>query len=136
MESSEPEDAEGATATWRKCDMFGLGATELVILMALVVMSAFVIGPIVLLVAALNPPKTPNKGSIIAVFIGPLAYIYVGNWAKAVGLFILGWITAGIIHLIIWPYSIFNIRRDVRRFNEDEALRQQQLENVTASTAG
>lgn len=85
-----------------------------------------ILTPFLFLVISLIPPKTPNKGTILALLLGPLAYIYVGRWGKAIGLFVIGWISL-IGHLIIWPYAIFNIRTEVRRHNEEAEIHQQRL---------
>jgi hypothetical protein len=106
--------------------MFGIGVPELIIILIFFL----IIAPILLIIISLIPPKTPNKGTILAIFIGPLAYIYVHKWGKALLLFILGWLTAGIIHLIIWPYSIFNIRTEVRRYNEELEIHNARLAQV------
>ncbi|NNG00893.1 MAG: hypothetical protein HKM93_16010 [Desulfobacteraceae bacterium] len=111
--------------------MFGIGAPELVII---IIMFLVVLSPIILLIMALIPPKTANKGTIIAILIGPLAYIYVDKWGKALILFFLGWLTAGIIHLIIWPYSIFNIRTEVRRYNEEMEIHSAKLAEVRSGS--
>ncbi|MFC1934676.1 hypothetical protein ACFLXX_05990 [Chloroflexota bacterium] len=79
---------------------------------------------VVLIIVLLTSPKTPNKGTLIAFFGGPLVYIYVGKWGKAIGLYILMYITGGIAFLFLWPYSMMNIRTDVRTYLEDIGMRQ------------
>jgi len=85
---------------------------------------------IIALVIILMAPKTPNKGTILAFFGGPLAYIYVSKWGKAIGLYLLVWITGGIAILFLWPYSMINIRTDVRTYLEDRVIRQSNLQKV------
>ncbi|MFC1977413.1 type I restriction-modification enzyme R subunit C-terminal domain-containing protein [Chloroflexota bacterium] len=72
---------------------------------------------IVLLVILMVSPKTPNKGTLLALIGGPLVYIYVGKWGKAIFLSILTSFTGGIAYLFIWPYSMINIRSDVRTYH-------------------
>ncbi len=87
----------------------------------------FLLGILLLIVFLLKPPKTPNKGSFVALFIGPLTYIYVDRWGKAIGLYLLGWFLGGVAHLIIYPYSIFNIRTEVRRYNDNLEIHESTL---------
>ena len=72
---------------------------------------------IIVLVILMVSPKTPNKGTLLALIGGPLVYIYVGKWGKAIFLSILTYFTGGIAYLFIWPYSMINIRTDVRRYH-------------------
>jgi hypothetical protein len=109
-----------------------MGVSELVIL--LFVLAVFVM-PVVAVIICLFPPKTENKGMVLAIFAGPLAYLYVGRWGKAIGLYVLGWATAGVLHLIIWPYSIFNIRTEVRRYLEEQEIHQARLAQARAGLA-
>jgi hypothetical protein len=101
----------------------------------LIVTVAIVLGALSLLyiiamVIIMMAPKTPNKGTILAFFGGPLAYIYVGKWGKAIGLYLLVWITSGIAILFLWPYSMVNIRTNVRTYLEDQVIRQSNLQKV------
>lgn len=108
----------------------GLGPAELLVAAAVITIA---LAPILLLVVCNLPPKTPNKGTILAIFLGPLVYIYVGKWGKALGLFFLGWISV-IGHLIIWPYSLINIRSDVRRWNEENEIHQARVAAARAQS--
>lgn len=85
---------------------------------------------LITLVILLVSPKTPNRGTILAFFGGPLVYIYVGRWGKAIGLYFLAWITGGIVYLFLWPYSMINIRTDVRTYLEDKRIRQASLQKL------
>ena len=114
--------------------MFAIGIPELLILLVILIPVFIVFATILLFLVALVPPKTPNKGTFLAILIGPLAYIYVNKWGKALLLYFVGWFTGGIIHLIIWPYSIFNIRTEVRRYNEEEEIHNARLSEARSFT--
>jgi hypothetical protein len=85
---------------------------------------------IIVLIIVLMSPKTPNKGTFLALFGGPLVYIYVGKWGKAIGLYIVLLITGGFGFIFLWPYSMVNIRTDVRRYLEDNKIREVSIKKL------
>lgn len=64
--------------------------------------------------AYLHKKKSKALAVTIAIFIGPLVYIYVHKWRKAIGLFALCLLILPIFYL--WPYSIFNILKEVKDY--------------------
>ncbi|MFC2014201.1 hypothetical protein ACFLU8_04975 [Chloroflexota bacterium] len=85
---------------------------------------------VIVMIIVMMAPKTPNRGTLLAFFGGPLAYIYVGKWGKAIGLYLLVLITGGFTMLFIWPYSMVNIRTDVRKYLEDNVVRQTSIQKL------
>jgi len=94
----------------------------------LIVYSAVMaVAGIVLIILAIKLPKNKAIGVILAILFGPLAYIYVGKWGKAIGLWAISIITLGLAGFFIWIYSMVNICTEIDRFHEDRVLRDAQL---------
>ena len=64
-------------------------------------------------------PKRKSKfiGFLLALFAGPLCFLYIGKWKKALLLFSLLWIP--FLNAAIYIYCVFAIIPNVKRCNGD-----------------
>lgn len=69
MSACIPTEADGGGFGWIITIFTVVGVLSLLYVIALVIL--------------LVSPKTPNKGTILAFFGGPLVYIYVGKWGES-----------------------------------------------------